>query len=84
MSELVSETEIQINYMQVMLMRLKSKSENPIVPKGTKFTGSGIRLKADFSKSHFQRNHLQSYTQMVISQKVDFVIELKLKVCSLQ
>ena len=27
--------------MQVMLMRLMSKSEFPIVPKGTKFVGSG-------------------------------------------
>ena len=27
--------------MQVMLMRLMSKSEYVIVPKGTKFTGSG-------------------------------------------
>ena len=29
------------NYMQVMLMRLISKIEYLIVPKGTKFTGSG-------------------------------------------
>ena len=29
------------NYMQVRLMRLVSKSEYFIVPKGTKFTGSG-------------------------------------------
>ena len=29
------------NYMQVMLMRLMSKGEYLIVPKGTKFTGSG-------------------------------------------
>ena len=29
--------------------------------------------KADFSKSHFQRNSLWSYTQMVISQKVEGV-----------
>ena len=29
------------NFMQVMLMRLMSKGEYVIVPKGTKFTGSG-------------------------------------------
>ena len=31
------------------------------------------KLKADFSKSHFQRNRLRSYTQMVISQKIGVV-----------
>ena len=30
-----------INFMQVMLVRLMSKGEYLIVPKGTKFTGSG-------------------------------------------
>ena len=29
------------NFMQVMLMRLMSKGEYVIVPKGTKFTGAG-------------------------------------------
>ena len=41
--------------MQVMLMRLMSKGEYLIVPKGTKFTGSGklglrIKLKTCTSK----------------------------------
>ena len=40
---LISKVQIHnnTNNMQVMLMRLMSKGEYLIVPKGTKFTGSG-------------------------------------------
>ena len=38
------------NNMQVMLMRLMSKGEYVIVPKGTKFTGLGKLGLSKFSK----------------------------------
>ena len=42
LSFIKKQPEIKItNNMQVMLMRLMSKGEYLIVPKGTKFTGSG-------------------------------------------
>ena len=60
--------------MQVMLVRLMSKGEYLIVPKGTKFTGPGkLGLKVDFSKLHFQINCLRSYTLMIRSENVEEV-----------
>ena len=41
LSFIKKQTEIQIHKFYAMLMRLMSKGEYVIVPKGTKFTGSG-------------------------------------------
>ena len=43
--------------MQVMLMRLMSKGDYIIVPKGTKFTGSGKLGLSMFADLEVKRNH---------------------------
>ena len=45
--------------MQVMFMRLMSKLEHLIVPKGTKFAGSGkLGLTQNWLKRYLQLQHL--------------------------
>ena len=56
--------------MQVMLMRLMSKGEYLIIPKGTKFKGSGklgltlIYLKSTFGQARFLMNNNQCCSQV--------------------
>ena len=70
MSKLYLETNRKYNYtnyMQVILMRLMSKIENHIMPKGTKFTGLG--------KLGLRLQH--------VSKKRYTIIELHLSKCTL-
>ena len=51
--------------MQVMLMRLMSKGEYLIIPKGTKFTGSGeLGLRVSYGKTNvasYSKTKVASY-----------------------
>ena len=57
----------------------KKTNMNFLQPVKSKNYRNRTTLKVDFSKSHFQRNRLQSYTQIILSQKVGGVWMYQIK-----